>query len=681
MNHEHSLFPHTKIDWKIADLSQKATRAGGNIVMLSQLMKLHLSKAMFHDGNEYDCTQVLHHGKRILQEDAIHVDALSMMALSNVYLGREEEARKYLSRAESNPNKTVMLNLALGVYFKAHNQLTNTVEHWLKALEFAPKAWELHRLLGKVLLLQYHDDALEKAHQTRLGQRSLYHLIQAMQSRSDLEVDSHFLKELGYSCLINGKNREAERYFNRLRQTLVNTDESSYYLGLVAFELGKYNNAVQHFRNFLAQNSDHVDIIAKMAKAWFNLGEFDRARTVAQQCLVYEPFHLDARLTLGRSLLELGDSKEATRIFHETLNERGDHIESFQELVFLRLKEGDIQWLQRVLLGEVENYASIPSNADVHIAEVARQRIGVAVSALMEVGVDMIPTVLDAIHCSQDEHLRFALWEVAVYMTQQSKAVETSLQLQQASTTFGLELGTSALSASEFLSEEVLMRGLNITEDDIRTAALEKNDPAYDVQKHRQNEDRERQVSRGYQALVLLSIAKKGSDKTRALLRDWATGMDVDMSIAAKIGLALNGEVSAFEDLQQLTQTTNRKRLLRNIRTGIFQPEPQRTEAEFLFSETESCQVCGKSGRDVHHFIRTNTGAICDHCIRESVDAPMASNDAICVFCNSNFFLTKRILHYKDHEICSTCQNQSQQLVERNAIEQFFHNKSIYFGR
>lgn len=681
MNHERSLFPHTKIDWKIADLTQKATRAGGNIVMLIQLMKLHLSKAMFHDGNEFDCTQVIRHGKRILQEDSLQVDALAMMALANVYLGREKDAWQYLSRTESTTDQTVMLNLALGVYFKAHNQLANTTEHWLKALEFAPKAWEIHRLLGKVLLLQYHDDALEKAHQIRLGQRSLYHLIQAMQSRSELEIDSHFLKELGYSCLINGKNREAERYFNRLRQTLINTDESSYYLGLVAFELGKYNNAVQHFRNFLAQNPDHVDIIAKKAKAWFNLGEFDRARSVAQQCLVYEPFHLDARLTLGRALLELGDSKEATRIFHETLNERGDHIESFQELVFLRYREGDIQWLQRVLLGEVENYASIPSNADIHIAEVARQRIGVAVSALVEVGSEMISTVLDAIHCSQDEHLRFALWEVAVYMAQQSKASETSIQLQQAKTTFGLDLGTAALSASDFLSEDVLMQGLNITEDDIRTAALQNNDPAYDVQKHRKNEDKERQVSRGYQALVLLSIAKKRSEKTRALLRDWATGMDVDMSVAAKIGLALNGEMSAFDELQQLTQTTNRKRLLRNIRAGVFQAQPQRTEAEFLFSETETCQVCGKSGKDIHHFIRTNTGAICNHCISESVEAPMANNDAICVFCNSNFFLSKRIVQHQEHEICSTCQNQSQQLVERNAIEQFFYNKSIYFGR
>ena len=103
-----------------------------------------------------------------------------------------------------------------------------------------------------------------------------------------------------------------------------------------------------------------------------------------------------------------------------------------------------------------------------------------------------------------------------------------------------------------------------------------------------------RQTSRGYQALVLLSIARKGLN-VRTLLREWATGMDVDMSVAAKIGLALNGEMSAFIELQQLTQTTNRKRLLRNIRAGVF-AQPQRTEP-VLFSETETCQICGSRVR------------------------------------------------------------------------------------
>ena len=62
-------------------------------------------------------------------------------------------------------------------------------------------------------------------------------------------------------------------------------------------------------------------------------------------------------------------------------------------------------------------------------------------------------------------------------MAQQSKAHETSIQLQQAKTTFGLIL-EQRFSASDFLSEEVLMQGLNITEDDIRTATLQNNDPA-----------------------------------------------------------------------------------------------------------------------------------------------------------------------------------------------------------
>ncbi len=684
MNHDRFLFPHTKIDWKITDLTQKVSRGGGNVVMLIRLMKLHLSKAMFHDGNEEDCAQVIRHARRVLQEDAVNLEALSMRALSLVYLGREEEAWKYLVQVEphlAEASDTTMVHLALGVYYKAHNQIANTIEHWARALEQAPKVWEIHRLIGKAYLLQYHDPSLEKAHQKRLGQRSLYHLIQALQSRSELELDSHFLKELGYACLINGKNQQAERYFNRLRQTLVNTEESSYYLGLVAFELGKFNNAVQHFRNFLNKHPDHVDIISKKAKAWYNLGEFERAKGVAQQCLVYEPHHLDARLILGQSLLQLGNTKEATRVFQETLNNNWDHIETFQELVALRLHAQDVQWLQGMLSETVEYYASIPSNADTQVAEVVRQQIGVILGALVEVGAEMIPTVLDAIHCSQDEHLRFALWEVAVYMTQQSKAQDTALGLEQAKTTFGLELGCAALGASELLSEDILMQGLNLTEEDIRAAAHTTEEMAYDVQEHRQRESRERQTSRAYQALVLLSIAKKGSEKTRLLLREWAKVEDLDMAVAAKIGLALNGEVSAFEELQKLTQTTNRKRLLKNIRQGIFQATPNRVQADFLFSETEACQICSASGKGPHHFIRTDSGGICDGCISKSVESPMAADDGICVFCNRNFFLSNRIVHHHGHDICSTCQNESQQLVEQNAIEQFFHNKSIYFGR
>ena len=75
-------------------------------------------------------------------------------------------------------------------------------------------------------LQRYHDQSLEKAHQEEDWDNVvLFHLIRALQSENDLDLDPNYLKELGYTCLINKYNREAERYFNRLRQSLINVDK------------------------------------------------------------------------------------------------------------------------------------------------------------------------------------------------------------------------------------------------------------------------------------------------------------------------------------------------------------------------------------------------------------------------------------------------------------------------
>ena len=681
MNHERALFPHNKLEWKINDLTNKSGRAGGNIVLLVQLMKLHLSRAMFHDGGEQDCAHAKRHGDRILQEDDNNVDAIAMIALSLVYLGRQEEAERYLAKGHDIDSDNTFLNLATGVYYRSHNYLAQTVEYWARALEHAPRVWEIHRMLGTAYLQRYHDQSLEKAHQERLGQRSLYHLIRALQSRNDLDLDPNYLKELGYACLINKYNREAERYFNRLRQSLINVDESSYYLGLVAYELGKFNNAVQHFRTYLTHHPDHVDIIAKKSEAWFHLGEFEKAKRAAQDCLKLEPYHLDARLVLGRSLVQLGDVQDAVRIFGETIAERPDHIESFQEVVYLRLEAGDTKWIERALFNEVESYSSLPKNVGAESSEIVRQRIGVVLGALMQIGRSMVSAILSAINCTQDEHLRFALWETVVMMTQDSKATELMEQLSQSQKQFDLELGCSALSVASLIPEEVLIEGVKITDNDIRVSALNKYDPAYDVSEHKKNEESERQISRGYQALLLLALAQHKTETVKAFLRDWKEQSDTDMSVAANIGLALNGELTAFEDLSQMTKTSNRIRLLSSIKKKVFRVSEHRDQADFLYSETEACQTCTQSGKEIHHFIRTNEGAICSTCITHSLSADTASQDAICVFCNRNFFLSSNLVTYRGVEICSTCQNQSQQELERGTIHQFFNQRSIYFGK
>ena len=94
MNHERSLFPHTKIDWKIADLSQKATRAGGNIVMLIQLMKLHLSKRCFMMEMSLIARKCFIMESASYKKTVCIVDALSMMASGQRLFGQRRRCSK-----------------------------------------------------------------------------------------------------------------------------------------------------------------------------------------------------------------------------------------------------------------------------------------------------------------------------------------------------------------------------------------------------------------------------------------------------------------------------------------------------------------------------------------------------------------------------------------------------------
>ena len=145
------------------------------------------------------------------------------------------------------------------------------------------------------------------------------------------------------------------------------------------------------------------------------------------------------------------------------------------------------------------------------------------------------------------------------------------------------------------------------------------------------------------------------------------------MSVAAKIGSALNGEMSAFEELQQLTQTTNRKRLLRKHSAGVFfrlnRKGPKRS---FCFLRQKSVRSAENLAKIFITSFEPIQGAICNHCISESIDAPMANNDAICVFCNSNFFLSKRIVQHKGYDIVP---------LVKISPSSWSNETSIYFGR
>lgn len=678
---EHSLFPHQRLDWTISDLESKLKHSGGNTTLLLQLMKAHLSKGLFHDGGEKSCSDAVHVGSKLLQETPENLDVLGLMALGLVGIDRHQQAMKYLETAKTIDVNNAFVQLGFSFCAQAENQLRAVIYHLQKAVSLEPKAWELHLRLGRIYLYLAQEQELRGKKYARKATQSLHHLIQALLYNSFLGKKNNFLRDIGLSCILNERFKEAERYFSRLKTQQKDQVDARYYMGLATFKLEKYNNAIQHFRWFMKENPDRDDVLLKQVESFYHLGDYAKAKLAALEVLQMQPNDLSARLLLGKSILVQGEVREALRIFRESLVQDPGHLESFIEIVQIRREEGDIEWLSRSLCLEIEQYGSAAS-AMHHQALIAlRKRIGVILQQMMMLGSDALPEVLRAINYSQDENLRFALWEVACVMAENDFAVKCEEQIEDASRTFSLELGELLLTVGAQLPEEKLIKAMYITDDDISKAAIDRHPPAHDVRQHEQNKQKQAAIAQGYKGLLLLTIAATKTEQGRKFLREYGIKVqNRDEKIAANIGLMLNGDVQAFEEVEKIAKSIDRRRTIHNIRKSL-QISSSSSAPKELISATESCQVCRQSGDPIAHFLQTSSGAICNLCIVKSQRSAVAKDDASCVFCAKNFVLTKRIYSYQNVNICFECYEYSQMISEKRLIDAYFNSLHQNFGR
>lgn len=678
---KHSLFPHQRLDRIISDLGSKSKNSGGSFSELLELMKAYLSKGLFHDGGERSCSEAVHVGTKLLQESPDNLDVLGLMALALVGIDRHQHAQKYLETAKKLDVNNSYVQLGFSFCAQAENQLKAVIYHLQKAVSLAPKAWELNLRLGRIYLYLAQEKESRGKSYARNAAQSLYHLIQALLYNSFLGKKNNFLRDIGLSCLLNERYKEAERYFSRLKTQQKEQAEPRYYMGLATFKLKKYNNAIQHFRWFMKENNDRDDVLLKQAESLYCLGDYAKAKQVALNVLQIQPNDLSARLLLGKSLLAQGETREALRIFHESLTRDPGHLESFSEIVRIRQEEEDVEWLSRALCLEVEQYSSA-SSAMHHEASIAlRKRIGVILREMMMLGAEALPEVLRAINYSQDENLRFALWEVACLMAENEYAIKCEEQIENSSRHFSLELGELLLTVGSQISEERLIPAMYITEDDIAKAAIDRHPPAHDVKQHEQNKQKQVVIAQGYKGLLLLTIASTKTEKSRKFLRDY--GLKVqnrDEKVAANIGLMLNGDVQAFEEVEKIAKSIDRRRNIHNIHKAL-QTSKNSSKPKELISTTEVCQLCRQSGDPIAHFLQTPSGAICNLCVIKSQRAAVAKDDASCVFCSKNFVLTKRIYSYQNVNICFECYEYSQMISERRLIDAYFTSFHQNFGR
>lgn len=664
-----SLFPHQKLDWTVSKLEERAGQAPDDPSLLLELARAVLSRGLYHGGGERDCSQALAYVRKALNDDPSNVEGLVIAGLCLIGMERGMAAHRYLDQALGIDAERADLRLALGKLDQLNHEHGNAVKQLEMACRVAPELWEAHLELGRALMLL----ARQQGHPKRLVERAQFHLVQALKRDPGTEQSTLLLKDLGVSCMLLGRYKDAEKFFTRLRDTARYRGTATYHLGLVAYELGKYKNAIQHFRQFLRDKPDDAPVLARMALAWFQLGEYSRAREACHQALMADPDNVEAKYALGCTLLEEGVPAEAMKIFRDALRDAPDHMPTYVEMVRARRQAGDPRWLTQALHAEVTNYDRLAPGGGT-ARSTTRKRVRTVVDELKGIGPSQTGAILGAIEHTQSEALRFELWEAACGLATGAVADSASLRLREPGRFYGPGLGGVALAAAGALPEQYLVNALKLEEADLKKAAVERHPAAHDVQQHRRNLAAERDRARAYQALLLLSIAVRRSAAGRTLLRKWAETADPELAVAAWAGLALYGEPDASKKLAERAKERQATPLVDRLLQAIA-PAPARREPRKVESlEQTVCGTCGRKHEEVTHMITGGDVVICDRCVvhitqnRARLTAP---DEATCGLCGRTHFESAGLFRYNGVDICNQCVQLSLGLLEREEIDQF----------
>jgi tetratricopeptide (TPR) repeat protein len=664
------MFPHDKLDWQLTRLDKRLAKSPDDSGARLDYASACLSKAWWHDGGEVCFNDALTQARRILQRDPANPGALVVAGASLVSLGRIEPGASYLDEALRLSANRADVHLALAEMHRQTADLHQAVRECEIACRQAPKSWEPHHLLAQVLW--------ERAQQLgglgRLVERSQFHTVRALQLGPAQHLVSPMRYHLGISCLHTGRFNDAHKLFYKLLDDERHRDRAQYYLGLVSYQMGKYKNAVLYLRQHLNHVPDNPRVLSRLGLAYLQLGEITKARETCNRALAIDPSDVQARWTLGCALVEEAREDEATRAFKSILEDEPDNGPAFDELVRIRCNHRDLNWLQQALEVEVRGHDRLPQSPGGRSPRKAtRARIDSVLRALGTVEANALPLILGSMKLTEDEGLRFALWEAALEQVAAERARQMSERLQDPGSHYSAINGQQALALADRIPEQLLTRGLDLDEEHLRRAAVERHGPAANVTRHRERVDDERRQARAWQAQLLLAIGAKQNRASKSLLRRWANEADDDLGDAARAGLTILGDEEATLQLQRRARARGASGLADALLTHIDPPRARFHPRPADATDGAHCATCGRRSAEAQHLLLGGKAAICDACTaelaRERRQLLTADPEIRCSLCDKNNLEAKHVFVYRAVPVCSDCLGLSLSLAEREQID------------
>ena len=683
-----ALFPHQKLDWSIKRLEQRLEANPDDAAPRLDLALHQLSRAWFHDGGEVWFNKALTQARRVLQSDPANPHARILAGSALVGLDRLDPARTYLHEALEMVPDSAAAHLAMASFHQTNGRLGDAsgrhqaVKELEAACRLAADAWEPHWQLGK-LLWEMGQELAEGSNQ-RLMERSQYHTVRALELGPSPAVEPRIVYHLGIACLHAGRFPEADKLFTRLLDDADMRATAQYYLGLVHYHLGRYKNAVLYLRQHMQSAPESAKVFARIGMCYLQLGEVVKAREACNRALAIDPNDLQARWCLGCAMVEEDRDDEALRTFKGILEDAPDHLPAFQELVRLRSRRDDLEWLRAALRAEVQVFDRLPVSAErtehgkpkpVFPRKSTRARLGILLQALAQHDEDSVTAMLESMDITTDESLRFALWEAALDRTATRRARGLAETLQSPGASYSADAGREVLALARSLPEQLLTAGLQIDEEHLRRQAVERHGPANDVAGHRRAIDDERREARAWQALLLLSIASHDNRSSRNLLVRWAAEADADLADAARAALAMLGDDEATAVLRKRAKARGAENLVDAMLTQVqsrVSTFPVRPAEE---GDDVVCSTCGRRAHEADLLLVGANGALCSHCLvdvaRSRKEHLETDPEAVCALSRRSAFEARAMYRFRGVVVCREVLDDGLGRLEREAVDRY----------
>ena len=283
--------------------------------------------------------------RRVLRHDPRHADALNLLGVVAVQLGKPDSGIDYIGRALRVDGANPVFHYNLGLAYQAAGNRDSAITSYRRAVELKPDYSDALTNLGNLLLNKgeaeeaegYYRKAVRLAPENAMAHNNLGSVLLVQKAFDDaavcfreaLRLEPDYAEAhngLGATRLAEERNEEAAACLAEALRLQPDYARAHNNLGLALGGQGRFDDAVASFRAALALEPDYAEAHLNLGQMFFEEDRLEEAEARYRDALRLKPDHSKARIRLAKLFVERDEFDAALEIYQKILDASPDSV-------------------------------------------------------------------------------------------------------------------------------------------------------------------------------------------------------------------------------------------------------------------------------------------------------------------------------------------------------------------